>query len=107
MTMIDFEKMFDLEKLKSLSGEERFRLYAHKFQFWRLCHYVKCRRARCCRGELEHCVRKFGDWATEVRRAAECELAARDPHHQALVEDMKQRVRRLSQTMAAERIAPR
>jgi hypothetical protein len=77
-------------------------LYAQKLQFWRLCASGRCRRAKQCH-DARGCVLRIGEWYEAVQDAANRERNANDPHHQALVEDLKQRVMRLSKQMADER----
>ena len=91
--------MIDFENEKSLPLDERFRLYARRLQFWRLCYNAKCRRARCCRGDLKFCAGRFADWADCVREAAQREFRASDPHTQALIADLTEKVIRLGRTM--------
>ena len=73
MPPIGLEQLFDLEKESKLPHEERFRLWAGRLQFWRLCSNIKCIRARRCY-EARHCGMRFADWAEEVRLAAQAEL---------------------------------
>jgi hypothetical protein len=74
---------------------------AQKLQFWRLCESGKCRRSRHCHN-WQRCVLRVGEWYGAIKDAAERERRANDPVHRAMVEDMVERVRRLSRTMQAE-----
>jgi hypothetical protein len=94
--------LYDFEKEKTLSLDERFRLYARRLKLWRLCCNSKCRRAQSCRGELTQCAYRFADWAEAVREGAQREFAARDPKTRALRAELKERLIRLSQTLASD-----
>jgi hypothetical protein len=93
---------YDFEREKSLSLEERFRLYARRLQLWRLCSNAKCRRACACRGELRHCTQRFTDWAEAVRDCAQREFAARDPETRALRAELETRIIRLGRSLASD-----
>jgi len=82
--------------------EDGCRLYAERLQFWRLCGYASCRRARACRGDPLHCCRRFADWAQAVKEAAERERGARDPAAEALRLELGRRLSRLAEAMRNE-----
>ncbi len=91
--------MTNFEDEERLPPHERFRLYARRLQVWRLCYGAACRRARSCRGDPRRCDLRIADWVDEVRMAASRELNARDPERRAQIDDLKERIARLRDSM--------
>ncbi|MFO7478807.1 MAG: hypothetical protein R6X03_10780 [Methyloceanibacter sp.] len=94
--------MIDFEKEETLPVEARFRIWARRLQFWRLCANGACIRARACRGAPRRCVYRFADWVEAVQDEARRERAKIDPAAQALRAELKVMIERLSRSMAGE-----
>jgi hypothetical protein len=66
--------MFDVQRLsKAFATSSGFRVYAERYQLWRLCSHAACRRAQACRGQLR-CHDRFAAWAEAAKDAIQ-----RDP----------------------------
>jgi hypothetical protein len=83
---------------RTLTAEQRYRLYAKGLQLWRVCPRGKCLRARRCSGDPQSCFHRIGDWAKDVVHAAELESSRNDPNAQALRAELAERVRRMCLT---------
>ena len=61
--------MFDMQNLsKAFATRSGFRVYAERYQLWRLCSHAACRRAQACRGQLR-CHDRFAAWAEAAKDA--------------------------------------
>jgi hypothetical protein len=87
--------MFDMQRLsKAFATSSGFRVYAERFQLWRLCSHAACRRAQACRDQLR-CHGRFAAWAEAAKDAVQ-----RDPTHnpeaEALRFELAERIRRMT-----------
>ena len=81
---------------------EQLRLYAKRLQIWRLCCKTACLRARACRGDLERCGERIGDWIDAVKLAADRERYANDPETQAMRAALIRRLEQMAQGKGKE-----
>ena len=86
--------MFDMQRLsKAFATRSGFRVYAERFQLWRLCSHAACRRAQACRGQLR-CHDRFAAWAEAAKDAVQPGRMS-NPEAEALRFELAERIRRM------------
>jgi hypothetical protein len=88
--------MFDMQRLsKAFATRSGFRVYAERFQLWRLCSHAACRRAQACRSQLR-CHGRFAAWAEAAKDAVQRDPSY-NPEADALRFELAERLRRMAQ----------
>jgi hypothetical protein len=87
--------MFDMQRLsKAFATSSGFRVYAERFQLWRLCSHAACRRAQACRDQLR-CHGRFAAWAEAAKDAVQRDPTY-NPEAEALRFELAERIRRMT-----------
>ena len=97
--------MFDMQRLsKAFATKSGFRVYAERYQLWRLCSHAACRRAQACRDQLR-CHGRFAAWAEAVNDAVP-RGGAFNPEADAFRLELAERLTRLAQIDKDESATP-
>ena len=87
--------MFDMQRLsKAFATKSGFRVYAERYQLWRLCSHAACRRAQACRDQLR-CPGRFASWAEAAKDAVQRDPTY-NPEAEALRFELAERIRRMT-----------
>jgi hypothetical protein len=87
--------MFDMQRLsKAFATKSGFRVYAERYQLWRLCSHAACRRAQACRDQLR-CHGRFAAWAEAAKDAVQRDPTY-NPEAEALRFELAERIRRMT-----------
>ena len=87
--------MFDMQRLsKAFATRSGFRVYAERYQLWRLCSHAACRRAQACRDQLR-CHGRFAAWAEAAKDAVQRDPTY-NPEAEALRFELAERIRRMT-----------
>ena len=87
--------MFDMQRLsKAFATSSGFRVYAERYQLWRLCPHAACRRAQACRDQLR-CHGRFAAWAEAAKDAVQRDPTY-NPEAEAFRFELAERIRRMA-----------